>query len=123
MYNTEKLSLKAFQDNKSFGSIEDSETILHLTEQMLKMPFGKVFHPKIRSVGVDPCAELDMWYHDDGLLTARCSPLDEAADFGDMLALLQKYMDLTGKKVVKSYTDIVLMVYCSFYRGFIPDGS
>ena len=89
MYKGQKLSLKTFQSNHSFTFIEDMETILRLTKELLDMPLCKVYHPVWTEPDFSPTIYLGEIYCEDGVLPAECSGRLDTLSYAEALALLR----------------------------------
>ena len=90
--NNTRLSLKMFQQNHSFTFIEDKETILALTNELLDSPFGCVYHPSWYMPDFSPDKYLDTSYREDQVLDQRHISLDKSSiTYAEELTLFGRY--------------------------------
>ena len=100
--NNTRLSLKMFQQNHSFTFIEDKETILALTNELLDSPFGYVYHPSWYMPDFSPDKYLDTSYREDQVLDQRHIPLDKSSiTYAEELTLFGRYWQDRNRHLTK----------------------
>lgn len=126
MYKGQKLSLKTFQSNHSFTFIEDMETILRLTKELLDMPLCKVYHPVWTEPNFSPTIYLGEIYCEDGVLPAECSGRLDTLSYAEALALLRADLDLPERRKkleTEGFIDALLRMYVYLYVGYLKKGN
>lgn len=124
MYKGQKLSLNTFQSNHSFAFIEDAETILRLTKDLLDMPFCNVYHPVWIQPDFSPATYPDEIYREDGLLPEECSASTDILSYAESLVLLRADLDIPKRRnqlEEDGLTDTLLKVYVSMYMGYLKN--
>ncbi len=127
MYKGEKISLRTFRNNHSFAFIEDEETILRLTKDLLDMPFCKVYHPSWNESGFTAASYPDDLYRKDGLIPEKCSTSIAELSYAESLVLLRADLDIPKRREqmeTEGFIDVLLKEYVALYVGYLKsDGS
>lgn len=131
MYKEKGMSIKAFKQSRGFSFIEDKDTILKLTQEMLSLPFGRVYHPSLNFYTDDAgCRKrapsyallIDDWYREDALLDEDDPKLTNKTDFADALVMLSEDLKLSHRQQqlkANDYPDRLLQMYVRLYAGYL----
>ena len=125
MYKNRKIRIKSFQENHSFSFIEDPETILELTNEVLDSPFSSVYCQSYFT----PCKTgspylekfTDYQYRSAKVLEEKHMPLmEKPITYAEELALLGRYLARKNEELEKGeYIDKLLKLHTELYLGYL----